>query len=553
MSTPDIEAFLRAMREVLPDDAVCADATARDRYARTTQPAGTRPAAVLFPATTEEVAAIVRLANDHRVALYPISRGRNLGYGDACAPTEGAVILDLGRMNRILELDTRLGYVVIEPGVTQQQLFDHLRRHAPDYWMDATGAGPDASIVGNALERGFGHTPYGDHVRTTCGIEVVLPNGRAVLTGFGHHANARTVHVYPYGVGPAVDGLFMQSNLGIVTKLGLWLQPAPRAFTFFYVKVDRDAALEPVIDRLRALRMDGVLNSAVHVGNDLRIVSSQQQYPWEAADGRTPLPDPVRAALRARWGVGAWNVSGSLTGTRDQVRGARRMLKRAMRGLGRVVFVDDARLALGNWVAGALGRFGLGARLRRQLEALRPNYGLLKGIPTDFPLQALAWRLRKAPAQWDDPLAAACGLLWISPVVPATGEDARAVLDIVAPRFHEAGFDLLATFTFINERAMIGIFNISFDKTLSEECAAAARCYHAVMDALLDAGYPPYRVAVHGMARLWRDDDTFQDLLRDLKRALDPAGILAPGRYIPEESGAPIRHSRESGNPETQE
>lgn len=534
MTVPQLEtAAMRALREMLPEDAARADAATCDRYARSTQPAGTRPAAVLYPTTTEQVQAIVRAANQHGFTLYPVSRGRNWGYGDACAPADGAVIVDLSRMSRVVEINARLGYAVIEPGVTQQQLHETVQREAPGYWMDATGAGPEASILGNALERGFGHTPYGDHVRTTCGMEVVLPDGRLLQTGFGHYRAAKTVYVYPYGVGPSLDGLFMQSNLGIVTKIGVWLQPAPKEFVFFYLKVDDDALLEPLIERLRGLRMDGVLNSAVHVGNDLRIISSQQRYPWAETGGATPLPPAMRAQLRDRWGVGAWNVSGSLTGTPGQVKAGRRILKQSLCGLGRLVFVDDARLALGERVVSALARVGLGARLRRQLEALRPNYGLLKGIPTSAPLDALAWRLRGAPPSMDDPLALPCGLLWISPVVLATGEDARAVLGIVAPYFEQSGFEVLATFTFINERAMIGIFNISFDKTAPGEPEAAARCYDVVMDALIDAGYPPYREAIQGMPCLWRPGDTFWEVVQDVKRALDPRGVLAPGHYTP--------------------
>lgn len=534
MTVPHLDAAaLRALGDALPEDVVNTDAATCDRYARSTQPAGTRPAAVLYPVTTAHVQAIVRTANHCGLTLYPVSRGRNWGYGDACAPVEGAVVLDLSRMNRVVEVNTRLGYVVIEPGVSQQQLYDTVRRQAPGYWIDATGAGPEGSVVGNALERGFGHTPYGDHVRTTCGMEVVLPDGRVVHTGFGHYAGAKTVHVYPYGVGPSLDGLFMQSNFGIVTKAGVWLQPAPKGFAFFYLKVDNDALLEPLIERLRGLRMDGVLNSAVHTGNDLRIISSQQRYPWAETGGATPLPLPVREKLRARWGVGAWNVSGSLTGTPGQVRAARCALKQALRGLGQLVFVNDSRLAWGGRAASALARFGLGARLRRQLDALRPNYGLLKGAPTSAPLDALAWRLREAPPSMEDPLALPCGLLWISPVVPAAGEDARNVLSIVAPRFEQHRFDVLATFTFINERAMIGIFNISFDKTSPGEPEAAARCYDEVMDALIDAGYPPYREAIQGMSRLWQPGDVFWEVVRDMKRALDPRGILAPGRYTP--------------------
>lgn len=526
-----LELALAAWCARLPEDAVVAAAGVLERYARTTQPAGTRPDAVLYPSKAQEVQEIVRVAAQYGISLYPISRGKNWGYGDACAPEAHAVIVDLGRMNRIIEMNRELGYAVIEPGVTQGQLYAYLQQHAPEYWMDCTGAGPEASIVGNVLERGFGHTAYGDHVRSTCGMEVVLPDGALLRTGFGHFAGAKAAHVYPYGAGPVLDGLFSQSNLGIVTRMGLWLLRAPEAFTFFLIKSDRDEALEPLMDRLRALRLRGILTSAVHVANDLRLLTSLQRYPWTEADGRTPLPDAVRQGLRRRWGLGAWHVSGSLMGTRRQVSDARRALRRACGGLGRCVFVNDARLAFASRLARVFSWTAWGSRLERQLEALRPNYGLLKGEPTPAPLDALYWRVRDANPH-GNPLDSGCGLIWVSPVIPATGSDARTVLDIVTHNLESAGFEAPATFTFINERACVGIFNIYYDKNLAGERDAAERCYHDTMRALIDAGYPPYREAVMGMPLLWREGDVFWRTAATIKDAVDPKRIIAPGRYV---------------------
>ena len=81
-------------------------------------------------------------------------------------------------MNRILDFDEKLAYVTVEPGVTQGQLYAFLQGRGSRLWMDATGASPASSLVGNAVERGFGHTPYGDHFANTCGLEVVLPRAR---------------------------------------------------------------------------------------------------------------------------------------------------------------------------------------------------------------------------------------------------------------------------------------------------------------------------------------------------------------------------------------
>src|SRR5690606_19618318 len=104
-----------AWRDALGDAAVDTTAETCARYARTMQPSGTIPHAVLFPASTEDVQAIARIAQEYRHPIYPISGGKNWGYGDACAPRTGAAIVDLSRMNRIIEINRELGYAIIEP------------------------------------------------------------------------------------------------------------------------------------------------------------------------------------------------------------------------------------------------------------------------------------------------------------------------------------------------------------------------------------------------------------------------------------------------------
>jgi 4-cresol dehydrogenase (hydroxylating) len=528
----ELNAALDAWRAALPDGSLSSKKADLLRYGRTTYPRGTSPSAIVWPHSTEQVQETVRIARRFGIALYPISRGKNWGYGDACAPTEGAVIVDLSRMTAIEEVNAELGYVVIQPGVTQGQLSEAVQHEAPGFWMDCTGAGPDASIVGNALERGFGHTPYGDHMRSSCGMEVVLANGSILHTGFGHYPKARASKVFPYGVGPVLDGLFTQSNFGIVTRLCVWLYPVPEAFRFFAISLEREEDLLPLIDALRPLRLQGILNSAVHIGNDLRMISSLRSFPWETTT-ETPLTRDIVLKLRRETGIGAWNVGGSLTGTTGQVRCAAKRLRKAVRSLGKVVFLGDRKLALAKGVLNYLPRVGPLRRWSSQLEAVLPNYSLLKGIPSAAPLLGAQWRVRKPEPMATDPLDTDCGLLWIAPVLPLRGADAKALMTLVTPLFHHHGFDLMATFTLLNERAMVAVLNVAYDKTLAEEAAMAEQCYKVITEAVMEAGYIPYRGSALNMDALHEEDDTFWAVTQAIKNALDPAGIIAPGRYIP--------------------
>ena len=141
--------------------------------------------AVVSPETPEQVQELVRIANETGVPLSPISTGKNNGYGGAAPRLSGAVVVDTGRrMNRILEVNEKYGYALLEPGVTYFDLYEHLESTNSILMLDTPDLGW-GSIVGNTLDRGVGYTPYGDHLLWQTGLEVVLPTGDLMRTGMG--------------------------------------------------------------------------------------------------------------------------------------------------------------------------------------------------------------------------------------------------------------------------------------------------------------------------------------------------------------------------------
>jgi 4-cresol dehydrogenase (hydroxylating) len=298
--------------------------------------------------------------------------------------------------------------------------------------MDATGASPRCSLIGNTMERGFGHTPYGDHFAHTCGLEVVLPDGGVIETGFARFASAQAAPLHRWGVGPVLDGLFSQSNFGIVTRMTIWLMPAPEYFQAYYFRCEDEEGLSAVIDALRPLRLNGTIRSASHIANDYKVLQALQQYPWEETNGATPLGADAMAGFRRTLKIGAWNGSGALYGTRGQVKEARRLIRRALAGkASRLEFMDDRRLRLASRFARVYQYF-TGWNLERTLAVLKPVYGLMKGIPTAHPLASTYWRKRTPPPASMDPDRDGCGLLWCSPVAPNDGENAQRLTGIAS-------------------------------------------------------------------------------------------------------------------------
>jgi 4-cresol dehydrogenase (hydroxylating) flavoprotein subunit len=531
----NLEPAIGEWRQCLGQGYVCTDETTLNHYARSTQPRGTRPAAVLRPQTRDEVCTVVRIASRHCIPIYPVSRGKNWGYGDACAVTDGQVILDLSRMNRIWEVNEALAYAVIEPGVTQQQLHDYLAAHGHRLWLDVTGAGPDASVIGNTLERGFGHTPYGDHYQCSAGYEVVLADGRTLTTGFGHYGNAEASYIYKAGLGPSLDGLFSQSNLGVVTKMGVWLLPKPERLLGFFFSIPEDDGLPEVIERLRELRLAGVVQSTVHIANDLRVLSARQSYPWALTQGATPLNPAVRLQLRKNAGLGAWNALGAFYGSREMVSAGRRALKRSLAGMVTLKTVNERRLRIAEAILPWLNRLGIGGRIADQLRAVRPVFELLRGTPSSEHLAGAGWRSRnERNSKSFDPLDNGWGIYWLSPVLPMTGTAARALLGIVEPIFQRFAFEPLITMTSITARALCCVLTVAYDRDNPAESAAAQECYERLFDAVMKSGFIPYRVGIQSMAGISTSNaDVFWDVVGTLKDALDPAAILAPGRYNP--------------------
>jgi 4-cresol dehydrogenase (hydroxylating) len=154
-STRTESGLAAAFEAVLPREFVLADEQAiQAAYGRNVTALRRAIPLVVRPGSEAEVAAVIRIANELRVALYAISTGRNWGLGSKLPARDGCVLVDLSRMNRIIEVSVDFAYAIIEPGVTQLQLATYLKDRHPGLTFNFTGSFAHTSIVGNVLERG---------------------------------------------------------------------------------------------------------------------------------------------------------------------------------------------------------------------------------------------------------------------------------------------------------------------------------------------------------------------------------------------------------------
>lgn len=490
-----LQHFLRAVANQIGHRWVDAREETIASYGRSELPSGQcRPSGVVYPGSATEVQSVVNAANEFGITLHPISTGHNLGLGGTVAARAGNVIVDLGRrMNQILHYDDTLNYVVVEPGVTYRVLADFLAEQGDRLMCDTTSGPPQGGPLGNTLDKGGGYTPAADHFGNSCGLEVVLGDGRLLRTSDGALPGSRTWHLARYGFGPFLDGLFLQSNYGIVTRMGVWLQPRPAVIRSFFFMFPDDDDIEEIVDTVRELKLAGLVPTAIKATGDLYSLASRIPYP-----SQPPLSEVGRRSLHRDHGIGAWIVSGALYGaTEDQIHPLLTRVRAGFEASGKARYVPHED-AVDN-------------------PALKIHIDTYSGRPTPHETAMVDWR--------------GGGLVSLTPATPMIGSVAVEHHRLSRRILAEHGLDTCIDYIFAG-RASRGLHSIMFDPTDAEECAAVAAAGRELCSAYAGLGYPCGRVPADMQAvEMARRDDTFRDVLHDLKAALDPRGVLSPGRY----------------------
>ncbi len=502
------------------------------------------PDCVVYPDSAAQVQSIVALAQELKVPIWPVSTGKNWGYGEKSACYQGGITMVLERMKKIEVVDEELGYAIIEPGVTYGDLNRYLKDNKLALWSDSAGTTQSASVIGNALDKGRGLTPYADHFGSLCGMEVVLPDGSLLRTGNTTETPNRVWNLYKWGVGPYLDGLFAQSNLGIVVKAGIWLMPEPEAFDFLAFEYTKSLDRFPqMIDDLRGLVFRGVLKSRPHLANDFAMLCILSQYPKHLLNGGRSLSPEAVARWRQEHGVSPWTFGCGLYGTAQDVRSQRRSLRKALRKYGRLW--SFGRVTSSDW----MGRTLLPivqwfARMTGKsptfLAQIKPAADLFRGIPTDeFVRQVYFKSHAEKPTGAFDPPKDQCGFIWIGPLVPFLSKNVEEALGSARQIFRKHDFDFFVEIIVESPRAVLLLFGVFFDKAEPADAQRASDWYAEIRTAMIAAGYPPYRETAQSSPHVFDDNPTTSKFLSSIKNALDPNGTLAPGRYGIKSRSAP--------------
>ena len=497
----------------------------RDSYSILWGEADERTAsAAVAPDNADQVVELVKVANRYRIPIYPISTGKNLGYGGAAPSLAGSVVFDLKRMNRIVEIDERNGYVVVEPGVSYFDLYNYIQEKGLKLWIDCPSPGW-GSVLGNALDGGVGVTlaPYRNHFGAHCGIEVVLPNGRMMRTGMGALPGAKTWQQFKPGFGPRIDGLFKQSNFGVVTKMGLWLMPPPENFATGAATVPKFRDIIPLVDAIGRLEQSKIVQGLWTLSSPTTGTpgfAAHETGPSKQQDPRilAILNDPAGVdmnkldAAAQSAGLPFWACEFNLYGPKKFIK------------------------AQWECIGDALGHIP-GARFKlNEIRSLPLPAAALAEMFDVGPLGIPSLRTFSLGPMISYEGQDVVGHIFFSPVIPRTGEAAIEAMDVFAgiARKYKLPYPPLQFPSSLFERAFL--FAVGLPVTRSPIVNAKIRDIIRELILISAArGWGEYRTApafyelVMGIYSF--NDHALREFLETIKDAVDPNGIMSPGRY----------------------
>ncbi|WP_226632854.1 FAD-binding oxidoreductase [Novosphingobium profundi] len=471
--------------------------------------------AAVAPADVAQVSSIVRIAGRFGIPLFPISTGKNFGYGGPSPNVHGSVIVDLKRMDKVLEVDEARAFALVEPGVSYFDLYRTIEERGLKLMIDCPDPGW-GSPIGNSLERGIGYTmgAFRDHFGASCGMEVVLPDGEVMRTGMGALPGAKTWQEYRYGFGPDPAGLFAQGNFGIVTKMGFRLYPRPDHYRTALVTVPRRRDFVKLVEQCNILS-DAMLCGEPVYASPLMALMGNPSFA-ALATKKGGASDAALDAAASEAGLPAWQVDLQFFGpeatTRANFAHARERILSAIPTATVIAGEDFPLPATKEQLANVAQPYR--SSIRRHGALGVPSLGIWKIVRED-------------------------GHLGFFPVLARSGEEVFRMQRVMGDALHE--FDQLPSY-FNAASAPLHWHPHAFQMVFAPPVKRADPAFNAMVDTAMRRAVEV--AAEHGWGD-YRAAPIYQDAVSDtysfnnhalrrfhetLKDAIDPAGIIAPGR-----------------------
>ena len=446
---------------------------------------GRTPLGVVMPEDVDQLRAVLSAAAENNVSLWVLPNAAANGGMVGSVTDKDILVIDQSRMNNIVEVNSKAAYALVEPGVSYTQLNEHLEQNGTGLWVDCDRNGLH-SVAGSITAREFGYTAYGDHTMMQCGMEVLLADGELVRLGMGAMPESNTWQLAKYAYGPYLDGLFTQSSLGVITKMGVWLMPAPPAYQPFAVTLESNGDLAQAVEILRSFKVNVIVPNTVVISNpvlDASPFSSRQDY----TNGNTVDLD----RLRMDHGLGLWTLYGALYNTPPNVDVLWPMVKGAFSGI-QGATVLDLKTQAGNPV-------------------LAGRESMMRGRPSAEFSNLNNWSGQAH--------------LYAGFVSPIDGRQVLKMNKLVSDTVRSSGFDYLTEFA-VGWRSVIQRVYLTYQ---SEAEPRAAACLETLVDAMAQRGYGVSHISTGYLDRALAgyDNAGMSELRGRLKQALDPGNLFA--------------------------
>jgi FAD/FMN-containing dehydrogenase len=440
---------------------------------------------VVRPKSVEEVQGVLTIASEELIPVTPAAGGLSGGF--ACPTIEpGGILMDLSEMNKIIEVDTDARYIVVEPGVRSGEVWAYMKKKYPGWAPPVPdGAPPAATILGDAIERGFSLVTgrYGPQADTVMGLEVVLATGDVIRTGSWALPGAKPF--YKWGLGPDIGGLFLgsQGTMGVITKCAIKIMPHLEHKTVVAYGMDNPYDMQDLTLEISKYEM-GMSDHCVMV----------QGGNWPLIMTRWPkdrVPNDYEAYQKM--GISQWWMNFEVWAwTKEELDDT---VKR----------IDDVAKSYEKRTGHQTPQWKLHPK-QIASRLLKPN------------------KIAIPYALWD------AGFLFITWYTPWKG--CGEFSEIYCQKMEEYGFPPVMWVASIDHaREAICMPIVCYDATDKESIERVKKLNQDTTEIFLEKGWLNYRMDpfCHAPLTLTKAKE-YHSLLRKIKRIFDPNGILHPGR-----------------------
>lgn len=382
----------------------------------------------LFVGSREELARSLKIFHEDKTEIFFVSTAKNWGYKEMLPRYgEDAVIVNLSRMNRILNLDLNLGLVRVEPGVTFGQLEVFLKENKAPFTAPINGSGPGTSLIGNALQRGISTSLYTDRLSSVMAFDGILENG-----DFYESSNNK-YSFFKYGLGDYLDNFSSREKIAI-TSMVFKLHPQYSYYEGFQISIKNDASLSNAVNAVRdVLQKLGLNISSITIQNPQRTMLKIIRFPSDFLDENGVIRDEFITSYLRKYSLTKWTIVANLQGEYPIVKAAKQTIMKIFKPLSTdIFFFSEKKLSTLDSIYSKLHHFAILEEKSKRLNLARTSFYARTG---HNPIVNVSWpywkwskkysikewkQFKESPPDFDKDTR--CGISFASAVLPIKGE-----------------------------------------------------------------------------------------------------------------------------------